>query len=454
MIQIPYINLRAHLSAMMDRYDAFADEYNASIQVKRDSAENEAIRRTFQTLKPTHRALFKDLIIETGHNMLKHIRTSEKLQSEQANEGIIKLLRNPLVGDGFFVCTTNRYQIAKHNRKDKTTVYRNLNRLIEAGIISEKVNHGYKSDFELLINADFLIVSDRANPEYNPLTTSAKVAKCNQEEKEKEHLINKIYSDVPSVLNTTGSEANASQTGTSTGTGAAVNTVNDGFRAPERGFKPSGGAVDIQFLKADRGMDRVRLNKITNPAQWHAFHRLSFSAMFVDYMIEKIYNRMGTVIIPEARLRAIEYAEKAYFPSAETTAERFETPFFVCDSIADYSNRLNGLKWCVDAAFRYAARKRSYFMILNKYIDIQTVNGFINTLEWYKKAKFNEKEKARHAKNAADLRKLNELTRSVYENQTYESYITAEKFVENHLNKYLWVFRRQMATILNQVKPI
>jgi hypothetical protein len=84
----------------------------------------------------------------------------------------------------------------------------------------------------------------------------------------------------------------------------------------------------------------------------------------------------------------------------------------------------------------------------------ETPNGFIKTLDWFKMAKFNDKEKQRHAKNIKDLRKLNELTRTVFENPTFENYQRAENFVENNLQKYAWVFRKSTATILSEIKEL
>ena len=48
------------------------------------------------------------------------------------------------------------------------TVYRQLLRLIEAGVISKKVNHGSQMNFELFINPDFLLIRDLITPDYKP----------------------------------------------------------------------------------------------------------------------------------------------------------------------------------------------------------------------------------------------------------------------------------------------
>ncbi|MCK5170779.1 MAG: hypothetical protein KAQ75_12955, partial [Bacteroidales bacterium] len=48
------------------------------------------------------------------------------------------------------------------------TVYRQVLRLINAGVIMEKINHGSRMNFELLISPEFLLISDLINPDYKP----------------------------------------------------------------------------------------------------------------------------------------------------------------------------------------------------------------------------------------------------------------------------------------------
>ena len=499
MIQQPYINLRAHLGEMLRRYDEYTSGYNAYIEEQRkdiyakyveaQAATDEQLEPQygeFQTLKPTHRAIFKDLIMELGKRMLQNINNYEKVQAEQGKAGmIIPALRNPMCGDGFFVCSTNRYQLSKHSTKEESTIYRNIRRLMDAGIIREKVGHGQKSNFELHINADFLVVSDKSDPTYNPLQNSAenaaqrafsvlgKFAKCKEDNILQEQLINKIYSatldkvnfpeadqtdsanaqngkigenkpEIPAE-NSTESEHSIPTTRTFTGT-----EVNATANSQKRTFKPTGGLADLQNLKNERGIDNVRVFAKREPEQWHAFHRLSHAAYFVDYLIERIYNRRGVVIIPEARIKAIEYAEQYYFPNPLPTHDKISTGFRPCETLDQYSSRLAQLKWCIDAANRFAAKNNAYFVLINKYIDLENANGLKTTFQWLEKAKKNDQDKTKHLKNIADLRKLHEQIRFAVETATPEARQTAETYIENHLPKYIWVFRRALVTILGK----
>jgi hypothetical protein len=488
---------------MLRRYDEYTAGYNAYIDEQRKEIYRKYVEAQaatddhlepdygeFQTLKPTHRAIFKDLIMELGKRMLQNINNYEKVQAEQGKAGIIiPALRNPLCGDGFFVCSTNRYQLSKHSTKEESTIYRNIRRLMDAGIIVEKIGHGQKSNFELHINAAFLVVSDKSDPTYNPLQNRTEItaqqdfyimgkfAKCKEDNIIQEQLINKIYSASLDAVNFSGSNQNdcatvengkigdnkpaspsdntigngssASTTGTSTGT-EVIATAGQGDQERKRNFKPTGGLTDLQNLKNERNIDNVKVFVKRDPEQWHAFHRLSHAAYFVDYLIERIYNRRGVVIIPEARIKAIEYAEQYYFPNPLPSHDHVNTGFRPCETLDQYSSRLAQLKWCIDAANRFAAKKNAYFVLINKYIDLENANGLKTTFQWLDKSKKNEQDKSKHLKNIADLRKLHEQIRFAVESATPEARQTAETYIENHLPKYIWVFRRALVTILGK----
>ncbi len=459
MILQPYINTRAHLAEMMRRYDAHSELYNADIDTKRKAEQNKEKRKAYQTLKPTHRALYKDLILEIGKTMLQRIKIYQPEHEAQGGEGTFKLLTNRIVGDGYFLCSTNRYQLAKHNGKEKSTLTRNINRLMDAGIITERISHGNFKNFDLHIKAEFLIVSDRANPAYNPLQTAPagavlldqENAFCNEKKNVQEHLINTINSEAVEFLNSSDSESPVS-TGTLTGTAGKLNeetAILKPFAALQT-FKPTGGAADIQLLKNEHGIDNVRVFTKREPEQWHGFHRIAYSAYFVDYLIDTIYNSRGIHIFPETRLLAIRYAREYYFPDP-LNRNQVKTIFKPCETMNDYETRFNGLRWCIDAADRHAARHEAFFVLPMQYIDVNsaTKNAFINTLEWFKNAKQTASDKAKYQRNRDDLKKLHAKVRELHEQKT--SLAEAEAYIETNLPKYKYVFRHSVVTVVNEV---
>ena len=479
MLQLPYINTRAHLTKMMDNYDLFAQSYNDQINEKRTN--NPESRAEYQTLKPTHRALYKDLILEMGKKMLQNIKNYNRINTEQGNAGTFALLSSGICGDGVFVCSTNRYQLSKHNAKELSTIYRNIKRLMEAGLISRKVGHGTKKNFELHINADFLIVSDYANSAYNPLESAptkdfsllGKIAKCKEEKNVQEHLINKIYSaplDKDNFSEETQSENTPAEHGKiGEVTPTAVNSIGS-VLAPTAGTvpgtrelqtagaaneaknqdetRPQGGRASVQGMIKAKGIDFVQAFVKKDSAQWHGFHRLSHAAYFVDYTIQAIYAKRGVEIFPAARIAAIEYAEKFYFPNP--LENDVKTIFRPCETIEQYAFRLEQLKWCVDAANRYAAKNGAYFVLISKYLDITNENGLKRTFEWWKNHKQNEADKALHLKNIKEMKLLHAKTRELAEGKT--TLMEAENYVENVLPKYKYVFRHSLVTIINELE--
>ena len=489
-IKLPYIN-RSHLGQIILQYDLYADAYNETV-LKDDPAGGQ------KTLKPTHRALFKDIVFETAKRMMSQIRAYDKIQLEQEADEPFKLLQHPYCGDGYFVCSTNRVSLSKLNRKEISTIYRNLRRLKDAGVIREIVGHGHSRNFELHIDSDLLLVSDWLTPEYDPrkenLIFSQNVAFCKVNKYLQEQLINKINSagavdkdNLParsatdsktcqggkievnertsSAKITTVSDILRQQTGTITRTGGSDQAVLDHSCSGQE-KKNHGGAPDEENsfgqVVDERGINRMEVagerkivdGKIivkSDPRQWHNFHRLGHSMYFIDYLIEKIYRKRNINIYAAARMKAIEYAEKNYFPNPVLDEEPAQNGFTPCKTLEDYAARLEVLKWCIDAANRYAARNNAYFVLIDKYIDLSNPTGFKGTFKWYATKRQNDADKAKAAKTRAELRKLHELIRAVIENPTYAERANAENYIEANLPKYIHIFRRSLFTITKQI---
>ncbi len=446
------------MQPMMDLYDAYAALYNADINDKR--AADPENKTDYQTLKATHRATFKDLVLETGKRMLQNINRYQSINAEQGNEGTFSLLQSNtrrICGADYYSCSTSRLQMKKHSGKEFSTITRNLNRLRDAGIIKDKINHGHFMYFELHIRAEFLIVSDKANPMYNPMQNEletapqkafslySQIALCNGKEKEKEHSINKLYSETPEILNSTDQQTSLPTAGTLTGTPAmpiADAQPTQGKRAENRARGRAFAAAELE-ARGEK-VDNLNLIRKTDLTKWHTFHRLAHSAYFVDYLIDTIYTRREIEIYPAARKLLIEYAERYYFPNPEEPEASIYKP---CLTMEDYTTRLTGLMWCINAANRYALAHNTFFTMPNRYIEIENTGGLTGTLKWYKTAKQNANDKAKHMKNIADIAKLHAKIRELAEGKT--TLVEAENYIENRLQKYKYVFRHSLVTVIN-----
>ena len=95
------------------------------------------------------------------------------------------------------ILRTNNLSLSKELKRNKATIYRQLLRLIESGAIIEKIHHGTKHNYELLINPEILLIFDLETPKYVPFskfTTSLKQTgkrghKDHQFAKQNDHLI-------------------------------------------------------------------------------------------------------------------------------------------------------------------------------------------------------------------------------------------------------------------------
>lgn len=152
-IHLPFIDTDNHFAAIMSLYDAKSADYNANVAIERDKGD-----KTKQFLKSAHRELYRELIFS-----LKARMSSALFIMRNAPELLKMDALSPLV------VPTNRKRMSEFTKKSEATIYRLTERLIEARIILEKVNHGTQRDYELFLNPEMVPVSDHKNEDFNPL---------------------------------------------------------------------------------------------------------------------------------------------------------------------------------------------------------------------------------------------------------------------------------------------
>ena len=457
-IALPYINLTAHLREIMRRYDDFADAWNAAQLADRPG------RARQHTLKPTHRALFRDVVWETASGMLAALRRHDDLLRDTGGAGLAPVLAvaNPLVGDGFFVCFTSRHKLAERNRKNPATIYRNIARLAEAGIIAQRVGHGHKGDFELHVRAAFLVVSDRARPQWDPLapeggSPSPQFAFCTVKDKLIEQLKQSLHSAY-AVENDSLAEASGpggqeqrqeqrESRGPAAPAAAGQEQTARGPAAPPPGGPPPAPA---RALTAEmQGLYGRAYNR--NPA-WHTLQRTLFAQLFVDYAIERLWRPRGVAIYPEARAVAIDYAMRWYFADPLLKLG-YHSALPPCSTEGEYAARLEMLCWCVDAANRYTARRRGYVPLPCAYLDLGNPKGFAATLAWWHRKRQNDRDRARARRARRDTDALRRAVLHVFHHPGREAYEQARAWVHRNLPRHLARFDRSVAHMLGQPPP-
>lgn len=162
-IKVPYINLQQHFPAIAAVYDAMAAEYNTRVTLARDSGD-----KSQQYLKSAHRELYFDFIRAIKGDLARNIVIFRSTPSLMEREASARISFN-----------SNRKRASERTKKSEVTIYRLIQRLIEAGIILEKVNHGTQRDYELIFAPEMVLISDYNNDAFDPISFFSKNAENN-----------------------------------------------------------------------------------------------------------------------------------------------------------------------------------------------------------------------------------------------------------------------------------
>lgn len=154
-ISLPFIDLQRHYPAIMALYDAKAAEYNAKVAIARDSGDYSR-----QFLKSAHREVWQDLIRATKGEFGKLLFIFREKETQHL------IARKP---SDTVILMTNRKRLSNRTKKSEVTIYRLLERLIDSGIIEQKIHHGTQRDFELHLNRDLVPISDHKNERFDAL---------------------------------------------------------------------------------------------------------------------------------------------------------------------------------------------------------------------------------------------------------------------------------------------
>lgn len=139
---------------MMAIYDAVAANYNSNIKKERSAGDY-----TNNPLRSAHRELYQQLL-----SMLSSFYEAQYIALKD-NDKRAKLMSISL--DSEVCIKTNRPHLAAWTHKSESTVYRLLQRLKKANIIST-VFHGPANNFEVFFTRDMLLISDEDNHNFCP----------------------------------------------------------------------------------------------------------------------------------------------------------------------------------------------------------------------------------------------------------------------------------------------
>lgn len=151
-LQFPVLDFKSSL----DAFHQFAGEYNKDKPLR-------------EQLRPQHSKLFTRILTLVSRQLYKRNElfkdTPDFRRIDDNNDLQLSTNRKALSW------VENTIQI------NGNTVYRQILRLMDAGVISKKANHGSQMNFDLFITSDFLLIKDLINPDYIPTSKYIKAEK-------------------------------------------------------------------------------------------------------------------------------------------------------------------------------------------------------------------------------------------------------------------------------------
>ena len=139
-VNYPVLQFKSSLEAFLN----FTKEYNSDKPLK-------------QQLRPQHIKMFTRMLTLLSRQLYEHNKlfydTPELRHLDTGRPVILHTNRKALSW------------VEKVVKINEHSAYRHITRLMEAGAITQKVNHGTQMNFELWINPDFLLITDFSSQE-------------------------------------------------------------------------------------------------------------------------------------------------------------------------------------------------------------------------------------------------------------------------------------------------
>ena len=382
-----------------EAFDNFAQQYN------RD-------RELSKRLRSPHYELFYKIV----RFYISRLDSDKKLFG---NGSIISMNSNDIP-----TLRTNNTKLAKELKRNNATIYRQIIRLVDAGVILEKIFHGSNHDFELLINPKFLLIFDVNNPKYVPNTEfltnsysadnhgncktskSSKIANCNHNQNILETINNKII-----LLK-------------------SIPTNRDGLKETENTEKITGSTEASGRVTSAEREYSARLRAAD--ARFDHLKKRYAQLLFAN-ALDNIWG--GYNIYDTEKERALQYVTKNYFEHCKNEASLFHT--------------FSEFKWRVEAAGRFLKRQDHFELHIfpTHFFDLNNKNGFIGTKKWFNDHLFRVQTKLKQREKLSDDMKLANMMRIYTKNPTYATYQSCQAYIQDNIPHMMTKFLQSLIPI-------
>lgn len=411
-------------------YEKYSDTYNIG-------------RKSSEQLKSAHYEVFLDL--------LRQFRTQLIVMNKNFQGAEIK----PTIDPDRIVLFTNRVRTGKRLKKSPSTVARAINRLIEAKALLEKVNHGTRSDFELVFNPDLCGLFDINRNEWlhkGEFFKNQLRANCQPPtgKKIKEDTINNILTEVKAEKSENvivKSENKNLATKNIPEQQQPENTKSDfEFNYEKNKVKNDIEKNDAALInKENKQIQTEKRNSPPVPAappqskkiikNTLEYLRFMYAQMLYLFAIEKIPGWKEHVF-PEVQDRVVEYIEEHYFGKIQKES--------------DFDKTIEKYKWMINKSRRMILKKianneytHGYYTVMpDTYFDTQYNSGFRAIEKYYHE---NKKHKLKRKLNTDRLnvnKMMNNVLKSYFDDRSKVNYQKCLNYVRKNIpsreNQFLY----------------
>lgn len=422
-VNFPILDFKSSLEA----FHQFAGEYN------KDKSLGEQLR-------PQHSKLFTRVLTLLSRHFYKQNELFKDTPEFRVIEDDVPLK-----------LSTNRKALSWVENTiqiNGNTVYRQLLRLMDAGVISDKINHGSQMNFELLINPEFLLITDLTNPDYVPSSKFLMDGKT----KEKA-LLNTSFTPEPLTP-----EKELSNNSNITVDKVSLPAVRDGLvieqeRAGKKNFEKEHWGISQNQTGNKTGIDeksREFIEKWKEKEQQVAPARESklreyqkgAARWFFWYTLNQLFE--GRSINTAHLENTLSYVEQYYFSN--------------CLSLKAIEHTRRMYQWRIAKAKRNIERHNvnmqwifpgQYLDLNRKGINPQTGKPFMsfaNTASWPQKFEHLQRKKKHEQHKSRDFDLLNKQLRLYLNNPNLNQFRRCEAYVKKNIPHLMGHFLSQFTT--------
>lgn len=403
-----------------EAYENFSEIYNH----EQDS--------TSTKLRMPHFELFQHLLTIIYADMVR-------------NEDLFAIL--PLNVEEDYRIGTNAVALGNLMKQSPHSVRRQLSRLIDAGVITAKINHGNNRNFELLINHELLLIGDVNNPNYKANSKFLRNEKMSLKTSEstrcslldidnRNTLSNQlIHCELVDKYILENVKHKAEAEPKEKGAGKPANTQP----------KPSDRYTQKQFNVDDTAKEKT---EILSPKQTEPDTLKNLPQKFTTNVIKRQKTKLSaeqlkTMTLDRYKVMMtnwlLAYALAKLWADKEIyKAEYIKAHQHILDhywqglsTYADFRRKEMELRWRIDAVARYIEHN-NYKMVVYpfKYFDLSNVtSGFIQTKAWYEIDKKRQEKKALKKQRLSDINKIQNAVIAYAKNPTLDEYHKQEAYV-------------------------